>query len=262
MNWLTSLPAGVCVLLWLAVALLAAATGRVIVRAVVPAGELDQVQSVTAPLMPALGAAFAVMIAVTLQSEAGYLREAQKDVSDEAAAASRLAWAATSPGVSTEPIHTALTDYVTATRETEWRDDGAADGTQQTAAAIQRMETVVRAEAARAELGTPTSTELLASLDAVTSARRARLAAASRQIPVLYVVTLVAAGLALIANAGAMAARTTWRTSLLLLGLAVVVGLSLALLFALSAPWRGSLVVDGNALDTVLRDLRTGYFGR
>jgi hypothetical protein len=262
MNWLASLPLGVSVLLWLAVALLAAWGGRLFVRAVVPSGELDQVPSVAAPLMPALGAAFAVMIAVTLQSEAGYLREAQKYVSDEAAAASRLAWAATTPGVPTEPIQSALTDYLAATRATEWRDNRAADGTAETADAIRRMEEVVRAEAARSELGTPTSTELLTSLDAVTSARRARLAAASRQIPVLYVVTLVAAGLALVANAGALAARTTSRASLLLLGLAVVVGLSLALLFALAAPWRGPLVVDGNALDAVLRDLRTGYFGR
>ena len=60
----------------------------------------------------------------------------------------------------------------------------------------------MRAEAARTELGTPASTELLVSLDAVTGSRRQRVAAASRQIPVLYVVTLVVGGVALVANAG------------------------------------------------------------
>ena len=55
-----------------------------------------------------------------------------------------------------------------------------------------RLERVVRTEAARPALGTPTSTELLASLDALTIARRERLAAASREIPVLYVITLIA----------------------------------------------------------------------
>ena len=75
------------------------------------------------------------------------------------------------------------------------------------------MEQVVRAEAARPELGTPASTELLVALDAVTSGRRDRVAAASREIPVLYVVTLVVGGVALIANAGALGVRSTVRTT-------------------------------------------------
>ena len=95
----------------------------------------------------------------------------------------------------------------------------------------------MRAEAARTELGTPASTELLVAVDAVTSSRRARVAAAAREIPALYVLTLVASGLALIANAGALAFRSSLRTSLLVVGLASVVGLSLALLFSLSATW-------------------------
>ena len=76
---------------------------------------------IAAPLMPALGAAFAIFAALTLAGEAGYLRAAEDLVSDEAAAASRLAWAATSPGVDAEPIQTALHDYLLATRAGEWR---------------------------------------------------------------------------------------------------------------------------------------------
>ena len=118
----------------------------------------------------------------------------------------------------------------------------------------------MRAEAARTELGTPASTELLLSLDAVTGSRRQRLAAASRDIPVLYVATLVAGGVALIANAGALGFRASVRTALLVVGLAVVVGLSLALLFALGAPWRGPLVISGQPIDAVARDLQAGFF--
>ena len=44
------------------------------------------------------------------------------------------------------------------------------------------------------------------------------------------------------------------------MGLAVVVGLSVALLFALSAPWRGPLIVSGQPLDAVTRDLQNGLF--
>jgi hypothetical protein len=259
--WLTSLPSGVLVLGGLTLAMLTALGGRLAARALVPRGDQDGVHSVASPLMPALGATFAVLTALTLASEAGYLRSAHDIVSNEAAAAGRLAWAATSPKVRTAPIHAALLDYLVHTRANEWRGDRAAEGDDTTTAqALSTLERTVRAEAARPALGTPASSELLGSLDAITSARRARLAAASRQIPVLYVITLVASGVALIANAGVLAFRSTVRTTLLVFGLAAVVGLSLALLFALTDPWRGPLVASGHPLDVIARDLRAGFF--
>ena len=100
--------------------------------------------------MPALGAAFGVLIGLTLAGEAGYLKSAQDIVANEAAAASRLAWAATSPGVRSQPIHDALGDYLQATRAREWRGTGAEEGDPGVAATIATLEQVVRAEAARA----------------------------------------------------------------------------------------------------------------
>ncbi|MER6998631.1 hypothetical protein [Streptomyces sp. NPDC000410] len=261
MNWLTSLPTVVLVAGWLILALLVAAVARVGVRALVPAGEQDRVPQIATPLMPTLGAAFAIFAALSLASEAGYLRAAEGLVSDEAAAASRLAWTATNPRVRSEPIHTALVDYLQTTRAREWDAAAAHPGDDPaTAHAIARLERTVRAEAARPEPGSPASTELLASLDSVTSSRRARVAAASRELPALYVVTLVASGLALIVNAGALIFRSSLRTSLLIVGVASVVGLSLALLFALSAPWSGPFVVTGHPLDAVIGDLKSGFF--
>ncbi len=175
MNSLSSLPVGVLVVGWLGLALLVAALGRLGVRALVPADEGDHVPQIASPLMPALGAVFAIFAALTLAGEAGYLRAAEGLVSDEAAASSRLAWAATSPGVDSEPIHSALRDYsedhahprVGRGGRCSSGDDPA------TARAIATLEEVVRAEAARPELGSPASSELLGSLDAVTSSRRA-----------------------------------------------------------------------------------------
>jgi hypothetical protein len=54
--------------------------------------------------MPALGAIFALLMGLTLASEAGFLASARGIVSSEAADAFRLAWAATSPGVDSAPI--------------------------------------------------------------------------------------------------------------------------------------------------------------
>jgi len=262
-DWLSSLPAGVLVAGGLAFALLTASLARLVVRAVVPDDETDHVPRVAAPLMPALGAAFGVLIALTLAGEAGYLHTAEGLVSEETAASSRLAWAATSPGVDSESVQTALHDYLVATRTGEWKGaDASGSGDPATARALATLEHVVRAEAARAEIGTPASTELIASLDAVTSSRRARVAESSRDIPSLYVLTLVAAGLALIFNAGALTVRSGMRPAVLAAGLACVVGLSLALLFSITAPWRGPLVVSGSPVDSVIADLERGFFDR
>jgi len=261
MTWLASLPFGVMVVGWLALGLAVAAVSRIAIRALIPATERDQIQSIAAPLMPALGATFAVLMALTLASEANYLRSAQDIVSAETAAASRLAWGSTSPGVDTAPIQSALTKYLRATRAHEWRGSGRSLGADPaTARALATLERSVRVEAARPGLGTPTSTELLAALDSVTMARRQRLAAASQTLPMLYVITLVVSGAALIVNAGALTFRSSVRTSLLIAGLAAVVGLSLALLCALSAPWDGPLIVSGRPIDAIVRDLHTGFF--
>jgi hypothetical protein len=261
MAWLTSVPAGVLVAAWLAVALIVAAVSRVAIQALVSPRDRDHVAAIAAPLMPALGAVFAVLMALTLASEASYLHSAQDIVSTEAEAASRLAWAATTPGVQATAIQTALLTYVRAVRADEWDgDDAAAGNAPAVIDSIGALEHAVRAQAANPALGTPPSTELLAALDGVTTSRRARISAASRQIPVLYVTTLIVSGVALIVNASALTIRASVRTSLLVSGLACVVGLSIALLFALTAPWRGSLVVSGHALDLVANDLQTGFF--
>jgi hypothetical protein len=152
-------------------------------------------------------------------------------------------------------------DLLRATRAYEWHGDNVAAGADPaTARAIARLERAVRAQAARPVLGTPTSTELLASLDALTNDRRDRLAAASHQLPGLYVVVLALSGAALIVNATALTLRGGLRPAVLVGGLTAVVGLTLALLFALGTPWRGAITVSGQPIDAAAHDLTSGYF--
>jgi hypothetical protein len=261
MVWLTSQSVALLVVGCVAVAAVVAIVSRLLLRSLIPPESREAGYAIAAPLMPALGAAFAIFIGLSLANEAGYFGSAQAVVSNEAADAARLAWAATTPGVDTPAIHGALVDYLHATRTYEWHGSGAAQGDDpSTAAALAALERVVRSQSIRPGLGTPTSTELLASVDALTSERRARLAAASRVLPLLYVITLIVAGAALLANAGALTLRSGHGGLFLLGGLATVVGLSLALLFALGAPWGGTVVVSGHPLDAVIVDLRNGYF--
>ena len=259
MDVLTSLPASVTVIGWLAITVSVALGARVAVRALVPPAERDQVPPVAAPLVPALGAAFGILMALTVTSEAGYLKTAQETVSAEAAAASRLAWAATTPGIQAAEIQAPLTDYLGATSSKEWDGDDES-GDDDVAAILVTLERAVRTQASSSTVGTPQATELLTALDSLTSQRRSRLDAATRNIPLIYVITLITSGLALVATAGALGVRSGRRVSSLVLGLAIVVGLSLALMFSITAPWRGPLTVGTGPIDSIIDGLQTGTF--
>jgi len=261
--WLTSQSVAWLVAGCLAVALLFAVGSRVAIHAFVGESERESAYAVAVPLMSPLGAAFAILAALTLANEAGYLTSSQQIVSNEAADASRLAWASTMHGVHPHPIQTALRTYLLAARANEWHGANAAEGEDRpTIRAVSRLERVVRAEATQPEIGTPASTELLSALDSLTTDRRSRVAAASREPPAFYVLTLAVSGLALIAGAAAITIRARPRAALLIGGLTVVVGLSLALILALANPWRGTSFVSGHPVDTVIHDLGTGYFRR
>ena len=205
MPWLTSQPIGLLVGGCVAIAVLIAIASRLAVRTFLPESHHDGAYSIAAPLLSPLGAGFAILAALTLANEAAALTDAESIVSNEAADVSRLAWAATTPGVEADPVHAALLRYLEATRENEWHGPEAASGNDPaTASAVADLERAVRVQAVKPGLGTPLSTELLSSVDAVTTDRRARLAAAAKQLPGLYVITLVVSGLVLIANAGVL----------------------------------------------------------
>lgn len=263
MVWLTSQSLAVLVGGCLAIALLFAVGSRLAINAFLPESERESAYGVATPLMSPLGAAFAILAALTLANEAGFLSSAQQIVSNEAADASRLAWASTMPGVRQGPIQATLRSYLLASRANEWHGANAAEGEDPpTIRAVSHLERVVRAGAAQPGIGTPASTELLTALDSLTNDRRARLAAASREPPGFYVLTLAVSGLALIAGAAAVTIKARRRAAVLIGGLTAVVGLSLALILALANPWRGATFVSGHPVDTVIHDLGTGYFRR
>ncbi len=106
MVWLTSQSVGLLIVGCLAIAGLVAIVSRYTARAVIPERQRDAAHGISSPLMSPLGAAFAILAALTLANEAGYLSSAESIVSSEAGNASRLAWAATSPGVNPKPLST------------------------------------------------------------------------------------------------------------------------------------------------------------
>jgi hypothetical protein len=255
---LVSVPVWGLVVMTLAIGTLVAIVARLVLRRLL-AGEPTGVAAVAGPLMPALGAAFALLAALSLSSEAAELRKADQDAAAEAAAASRLAWASTTAGVETDRVQDALLVYLRSTRAEEWSgSDGVGDpGTR---AALGDLERAVRSEAAGSGLGSAQAGELLGAVDSVTSVRRERLATSAHEMAVLYLIVVVAAGLALVINAAALTvdrhARVAWLTA----GLVVVVALVVALLLAITSPFRGGFIADSTPIDVVTTDLDDGGF--
>ena len=223
--------------------------------------ETDRVSMVSGPLMPALGAMFSLLAALALNAEATQLHTASENASLEAAASSRLAWAATSPGFHTAKIHREQLAYLDATRGKEW-GDGNGDGDPQAKTALASLERTVRADAAQKTVSTAQAGELLTALDAVSVARRQRLAAIQGMLPDLDLVVVVAAGLALVVNSAGLAVSHRPGVALLTGGLVLVIGLTLALLIAVSAPFQGGFIVSAKPVDLVITDLSSGMFRR
>jgi hypothetical protein len=263
MVWLTSRPEWLLVIGCLVIAVVVGFGSRLLALAFIPPSEREEAHSIAAAMMTAFAAAFVLLTALTLANEATSLTSAQNIVSTEAADASSLAWASTNPGVNTEPIQVALRNYLHEIRVHEWHGIAAANGddaaTDNSLAALERT---VRNESVRPRIGISTSNELLTNLDAMTTQRRLQLAAASRSLPVFYVVLVIATGLALIVNSSVVATRGGRRAALVPLSLIIVIALSVALLFTLATPWRGAIGVSGHPIDSVITDLKIGYFHR
>jgi len=252
MAWVTSQSVWVLVFGCLAIALGIALLSRVLVLNVMSPTERDDAHAIAAALMTAFAAAFVLLTALTLANEVNSLSSDQSIVSNEAADAATVAWSSTDSGVNTVVMQRALYDYLVATRTHEWEGAAAANGDDPaTDSAIAHMERTVRGQAVGPGVSSSTSTELLTSVDA-----------ASHSIPDFYAVLVIFTGLALIVNTSVVSTRGGHRTALLTTSLTVVVALSVALLFALATPWRGAIQVSGHPIDTVIKDLQTGYFAR
>jgi hypothetical protein len=91
-------------------------------------------------------------------------------------------------------------------------------------------------------------------------ARRDVGAESTRSIPIGYLLVLGITGAALVANVALLSLSASRRGLALVAGVVVVVGLSLALLIGISAPFTGPLRVGPGAIDRVIVDLRDGMF--
>jgi hypothetical protein len=256
-GWLIDEPTVVVLLV------LSALFGMVVLVAMLIARRLPThpTHSVAAPLMPALGAAFGVLVAITIANEAVNYRAAQDGVVAEAATGARLAWASTNKAIDTTAVQDALLAYVDATRVDGW----AALGRGQSGSAVARdrladLQRLVHQQAAVTGLGSAQASELLTSVDDLSRLRRTRIDVAGRGLDNLYLFVILLSGAALIVNAILLTVGQRRVLVAVPAGLVLVVVAAVSLAVGLGAPFRGGLEVSRAPLTTLAADLRTGYF--
>jgi len=223
------------------------------------AGRRARMAAIAAPLTPAFAALFSVMIAFTVVSEAQHLRAVQSLANDEAAAAARLAWAATAAAPDRTRIQSDLAAYLGAVIAVDWGErDESGRTPARLARATRSMETAARG--ATRGLTSPEAAEVLGALDAVTTIRRQLVAESSRTLPAPYLLVLVLTGLALVVNVSVLTLGAGRRALWLIPGIVLVVVAALSLLVGITAPLDGPLQLSPMAIERVALDLRAGLF--
>ncbi|HEX9259811.1 MAG TPA: hypothetical protein VF855_09780 [Acidimicrobiales bacterium] len=259
MSWLATVPLPALVVLFVGGSAVVALGGRFLGHRVFRGAE-PSAAAIATPLMPALGAAFAVLAAFAVADAAGGLRDAEAAAGREANAAARVAWASTATQDQGVAIRASLLAYLDATLESEWRDiDGISAGEGAAFDELQALERVIRNTARTEDIGTPQTTELLAGLDGVGGARRSRFTEAS-PVPAGIVILLALSGVALVLTATVISLGRERRATIVLTGLVLVTGLSLATVVTLGSPFSGSFGASPRPLVDVAGDLRADRF--
>ena len=213
-------------------------------------------------LMSAVGVLFALLTAFVITNQWNRSRAAEGIVGTEADASIRLALASQSPGIDGQRVRLLLVQYLHAVLEKEWETlrhelAGSAD----TAAALSKLEYDVRAIATAPGVGTAVTADLLAAAEGVAVSRRDRLNLAGHGLPAPLFVLAFVSGVVLCLNAIAVAISLDDWVAIVIGGLVVLIALDLALVVAISDPFRGSLRVVPSPIEDVLHELEAGRFG-
>ena len=234
----------------------------VVLDAVVDEADQPLMSEGAGRLIPAVGVLFALLTAFMITNQWNRSRAAEGIVGAEADASIRLALASQSSGIDGERVRLLLSQYLRSVIEMEWetlRHELA--GSAETASALSELEHDVRATATGPDVGTAVTADLLAAAEGVAISRRDRLNLAGHGLPAPLFILAFVSGVVLCLNAIAVTVSLDGWVVIVIGGLVVLIALDLALVVAISDPFRGSLRVVPRPLEEVQRELEAGRFG-
>ncbi len=224
----------------------------------VPADSETDLARVAGPIIPALGVMFAFLAAFAINTEWGQLRDAQHTADLEADAAARFALIAESPGLDAPSLRRMLQNYLGHVVDDEWPLLPGGRGSPRARDALAEMFRETCEIVAGPAINPVSGTDLLGSIDAMVSIRRDRLSLASRSMPPALLLLAFASGVVLCLDAVLVALPHAQWVGVTVGGLVVITALALALVVAVSAPYRGTISVDPLPLAIVLGEVNQG----
>lgn len=213
-------------------------------------------------LVPAVGVLFALLTAFVITNQWNRSRSAEEVVGSEADACIRLALASQSPGINGACVRSLLVDYLRAVLDWEWetlRHEGA--GAPRAADALAQLERDVRADATAPGTATAVSADVLAAAEGLAVSRRDRLNLSGHGLPAPLFLLAFVSGVVLCLNAIAVAVGHDDWVAVVIGGLIVLIALDLALIVAISDPFRGPMCVEPTPIESVLAELENARFG-
>ena len=264
MSWLTSLPVWAILFLSLLIVGSVSATSYLFLHSRT-GDHRERTGMAAAAYMTALGSLFAILTGFLINSEYATLRQAQSLVGKEAAAASRLAWATEAlPSVDTSLIQQRLGVYLTDSEDSDFKAFGTENAqnaqTSPGFGSLRELQSVSFTIASRPYVASSTANAIEESMSDLADVRRELLSIADSEMPIELLLLSAIAGFALIINALFVALRSGGNTVYVAIGIIVIVGLDLALIIGISAPFRGPFVVDAGPVQTMATEVQSGVY--
>jgi len=262
MHQLTSLPAVVVFpVAILVVLIIADLAHRLLLRFVVE-DDRERVGGSAAAYMTALGSLFAILTGFLINSEYTTLRNANTLVAEQTAAASRIGWATEGlPSVVAARVQDALATFLDDVYRTEFIFYETGAGERSPAlASFSELQKAVFEVSAQPYAPASSVSGMEGGLGALTTVRGELQALSEQQLPLALFLLCVVAGLALIANAVLVSIRQSRGNPIVAISIVVVVALDLALIIAVSAPFRGGFVASRQPVAALASQVRAGQF--
>jgi hypothetical protein len=259
MIFLTSQPLWLSAIILVALPVLIAMSGPVIVRRCVALEKLSTNNEVAGFKFATVGVLYAVLLAFAVVVVWEKFNDADKDVAQEAGAAATIYRLA--DGIGGEPgaaLRQALTGYLKAAIALDWpameRERASVDVTRSLDAVYVALLTYNPADSR----GSALLTEVLYQLDQMTQARRGRLVLASGIVPGVIWAVLFAGAILTVAFTFFFGTRNLRAQTVMTGALCALIFSGLLIIVAIDHPFAGTVKVSPEALSAVLEEAGAG----
>lgn len=274
MNFLVSLPPGIVFPIFVVATALFALGLSIHLHRRFTGKAAQSMGNTAAAYSTVLGSLFAILTGFLINAAFSTVNTSKQIVIEEAAAANRIAWVSRDlGGVGGRGLQSDLRSYLHAVVDREWPrlgdteyDNTVLESTRGDSA-MQQLETLQKDSAAVVtSLDSSSAADqvraeaLYSAVNDLQTQRRLRFDSAQSTTPLGMFLLALVAGISLLANSIVVTLRGRAWDGFVAAGIALIVGLDLALIVNLSAPFSGGFPVPDGPLNEIYEALRQGVY--